>query len=390
MKKFNQKFKLLIFSLWVLGSTVVNAQVWVDSASVAVSDGVAQYDRTGRGVVTTTAPTVGFDVSDIVVLPGEVAGAIKDLSSLFGDKDEIVANCVIPAQNVNVFECPDVSDNSCTRPLTHQSWRTVGAGSDGALRFRRSYSWGYSLYKRGSDYKFYQAWTSPTQNLDGPGDFDDPLVITPVIMTAKTIEVTLSKLKGYRIRYNGTPILTNEWVEGELDAMQGLYGTATNVIQAQVASHPRILKPKYELEFLTSCGRGCTRSIGKVVTTMSDAGGPSQPRISEKEGIRPLKGYGYLKERLGISAIKHVQAAGKYQPLVTMSVENVWLQPEGGNYTTFFNGSEKVDQIILKWKGISKSNSSYWDEITSMEVSNAAATTPSTTPFKHNLTCSFN
>ncbi|MEY8251342.1 MAG: hypothetical protein RPR91_03075, partial [Colwellia sp.] len=173
------------------------SQVWVDSASVSVSDGSVIHDRDHRGGVLADSPVVGFDVSDIVVLPSDVSKAITDLSSVFGDREEIVANCIIPEVTVELHECPVTDDNSCYRPMTHESWLNVDDGADGSLHIRKliglvSDSDGnpvlsFEPYNQiGLQYLFYNIYpdyssatlgeVDDSVNVDGPGDFDDPLI----------------------------------------------------------------------------------------------------------------------------------------------------------------------------------------------------------------------
>ena len=378
--------KLLSFSLCFVGSSICSAQVWVDSTGSAISDTTALADRTGRGGMVTTAPAVGFDAGDIVVLPEEVSNAISDMSHLFNGRDEITARCTIPAKTVSVYECPSNADANCYRKLTHQSWKTVGAGGDGRIRFKRGgYSWGLNLYRRSSDYKWYQDYVSPVQNLDGPGDFVNPLVLRSITVPAKHVDVTLSKTKGYRVRYDGRNLLSDEWHPGDLSSMTGWYFDGRIISNYKIANYPRILKPKYDISFVDSNGTVYSR----FYTTLSDKGGPKYGYIKEQEGFRALYGAGKLADRFLLKSISHITSAGKYQNRVVMSLENTWVF-DGNNYKTFFAGHTKEDKTVLVWKGVSKSNTAWANEVTSADVSNTAPATTPVKPFQYSsLDCAF-
>lgn len=358
------------------------AQVWTDSAGTSVQDGQGTAtNRTGRGVIPAGTGSVGFDVGDIIVLPPQVAMAIRDLSDYFNGKDTIDAICNFPTVDVNIYKCPTTNNttNSCGSSQSaewvdiglknathHDVFEYVGKNNDGTLNYRTGGGGEYwkdlggRLIQKGnsvsSNFLLYQTQVTPAGNGWGSSNFNGLQVpsVSKVSFNENAFKVTLSRKTGYSFsfaRMKGG----NDWAWSlglggitSLGSVGGVFKACCTSSVSNIINYPVFKIPTVKLDDPTGL---YPANFLKYKYIQINPPTPDYTESKIKTAYFAKHGTGSIDPlRYAVRMINHPVIQEKYQPYVDIDIDRaVFKDKVSHTFGAYTSDSHTITGDLFKF-----------------------------------------
>ncbi len=217
---------------------------WIDSTGRAVSgrDGATPQTRsTASGQTSGAIPA--FSMESVTIMSEATARAISDLESAFGDRQELVANCAIPAQNMlSVVLKPGATENRYNR-FGDRVYKALFEARKFNLDERVKIKFGISgVGNVNTD------WTSIEKNYQSGSRYYD---VKSIVIPKRNMTIKLHRSKGFQVLVDGVVVKDSISAVSDLDGAiikKTDNDIATNALNMPIISY---LLPRLGIMYLS-------------------------------------------------------------------------------------------------------------------------------------------